>query len=513
MQRQKKQKNKIAKNERKIYMMDTSAVIDDPENIIRLCDNGANLVFINNVVYGELNNLKKTGDGNACFQSREFFRSSSRKRINIPFEEIFNGISNHRRKSISKKDSIVEFDFSFNDQTVSLYSIIRNNFRAINEKSVSMGSEINDLCISEIALDYGMILISTDNALNLYHDVSGGLSEIVKNDSFKSANEQKFMFEIKTPPKSLERDNNNKIKGDLLKAVLSVDKNFTDFTQFKFIEMAKRQESGQVIEYESGRVEFGIKVGNEIELIDFDRETGIMKDSPLSWRKREQAIYYYILTHPKNKVTAVSGSTGSGKTLVALLAGIKMVNDGTVDGIIYTRNTVTSNDKQSELGFRKGGEDTKLDPFMSPLYSAINTIVDGMKENPKTAYIANSKYQESNNHFDKQDSTTIFMKEYNIQVVDIAHLRGVSIDNKLIIVDEGQNLSSSGLKLVGTRSGQDSRFLIMGDGGQIDHPFLTEHRNSLAKMTSIATSDSFVAGVKLVHTVRSEVAEWFDKNL
>lgn len=499
---------------RKQYMLDTSAVIDDPYNVIRLNDHGENDIFINNVVYGEINNLKKSKDGEAGFQAREFFRIVKECPIKILTKSQYPKSIKHKKLK-KNGDSIIEFTFTMDGTSIPLYSIIRNDFRAIKQNIVSMGNEINDLCISELAYDHKMNLITSDGGLYVYHQIAGGTCEFITNDSYKSASQQNFLYEIKTPPHALERKEDGTVKGNLIDLIGLDDREneHTNFTQFKFIEMAKREENGEVVEYESGRVDFGIKYGNVIELIDFNKETGCMKDSILTFKNKEQAMYYYILTHPQNKITSCSGATGSGKTLLALAAGLELVKKGEIDGIVYTRNTVTSNDAQSEMGFRKGGEDTKLGFFMMPLYSAVNTIIEVLKDDPKKSLNTHSKYSGDTDSFNKEDATEAFMKDNKIEVVDIAHLRGVTVSNKMVIIDEAQNLSSAGLKLTGTRSGENVRFLVLGDGGQIDHPFLSKNRNSLAKMLDIATRDDFVAGVQLRSTVRSDTAEWFDKNL
>lgn len=497
----------------KHYMLDTSAVIDDPTNIIRLYDGGENIVFINNVVYGELNNLKKSTIGEAGFQAREFFRLIKDTPIRILNAADFpSGI---KKKIVNKhKDSIVEFKMIKDGEEAVFYSVIRKTFKSIIDNIVSMGDEINDLCISEIALDYKMKLITNDGGLHVHHQISGGQSDFIFNNTYASPSSQQYLFEIKVPISTLERKD-GKLKCDLIKFISTDgDKSiYPDFTQFKFIEVGIQKNNGEEdTEYESGRVEFGIKIGNTVEIVDFGNE-GVMSDSLLHWKNHEQGLYYHILTHPKNRITTVSGATGSGKTLIALAAGLELQKKGLIEGIIYTRNTVTSTDQHAELGFRKGGEDVKLGYFMLPLFSAINFLIGRMKVDSKNGLNAQVRYFGNENSMNKENATEIFMRDNNIEVVDIAHLRGTTISNKLIILDEAQNLSVAGLKLIGTRSGDGSRFLILGDGNQIDHPFLSKNRNSLARMMDIASKDDFVAGLKLTSTVRSDIAEWFDQNL
>jgi len=494
---------------RKSYMLDTSVIIDDPYNIIRFNDNGSNDVFVNNVVYGELNNLKKNKDGDVGFNARSFFRGLDQLNVKIlDKKDLPKSI-----KKISKKynDSIVKLNFTSEGESCELFLITREEFASKDKHSANMGKEINDTFISEIALDYDLKLITSDAGLSLFHKISGGDSEFILNDSVENPLDMKFLIEVRTPPKSLEKDENGNIKklDELLEFIEKDKETYSNFTQFKLIETA--EQDGTV--YDSGRVEFAMKVNGKIEIIDVsNNDEGVMKNAIIKPKSKEQALYYAALVNKHNKITAVSGSTGSGKTLIALAAGIELFKRGDIDGIIFTRNTVTANDSAAELGFRKGGEDTKVGFFMMPLYTSINVIIEEMKKHDSNIS-THARYSGDTNKMTKENATEQFMRDYNIEVVDIAHLRGVTIKRKLVILDEGQNLSHGGLKLIGTRSGEDTIFVITGDVGQIDHPFLSPHRNALTKMLNLAQKDDMVAGIKLHKTVRSEIAEWFDKAL
>ncbi len=104
------------------------------------------------------------------------------------------------------------------------------------------------------------------------------------------------------------------------------------------------------------------------------------------------------------------------------------------------------------------------------------------------------------------------MKKYNIETMDIAHLRGTTISRKFVIIDEAQNMANATLKLIGTRMGEETRMVVMGDPAQIDHPFLSRRRNALVTLLNKAQNSNFIAGIQLRHTIRSEIAEWFGKN-
>ncbi|MBN2870852.1 MAG: PhoH family protein, partial [Campylobacterales bacterium] len=280
-----------------------------------------------------------------------------------------------------------------------------------------------------------------------------------------------------------------------------------NFDQITFIQKAVSTTSEH---YETGIQRYAFPFNGQLEWCEFDRRFGEHFDEmlvrPLNL---EQKFYYAMMTHPQNYVTVVAGSTGSGKTLVALQAGLELVEEGIVEGIVYARNTVTANDPQSELGFRKGDEEQKLGYFMYPLYAAINFTIEHQSSRSIDARV---EYTGNVNSIKRENATEIFMQKYNIEAMDIAHMRGTTISRKFVIIDEAQNMTNATLKLIGTRMGDETRLVVMGDPGQIDHPFLSKRRNALVTLLNKAQHSDFIAGIQLRHTIRSVVADWFDKN-
>ncbi|MEJ2468318.1 MAG: PhoH family protein [Campylobacterales bacterium] len=171
---------------------------------------------------------------------------------------------------------------------------------------------------------------------------------------------------------------------------------------------------------------------------------------------------------------------------------------------------MTASDPQAELGFRKGDEHEKLGYFMYPLYSAINFTIEHQNKHSIEAQV---EFTGNTNSTKRENATELFMAKYNIEVMDIAHMRGTTISRKFVIIDEAQNMTNATMKLIGTRMGDETRLVVMGDPHQIDHPFLSKRRNALVTLLNKAQHSDFLAGVQLRHTIRSEVANWFDKNL
>ena len=481
----------------KCYLLDTSVILDDPANIFRIAEENNNVVVISSTILAELNNKKDDMRSEAGFRAREFFRlTDSVAGESVPYE----ALPECFREKINEFDAMRLTDFYYRlrllfdenrDTTVDLYIIFREHFKADEHYKEPRG--LNDARIAEIAKEYSLILLTNDISFKIAAEIQGINAQTIRNASVEHPDKIEFFHTCTytdTPDEGVARE-------------------FSGFDQITFLQQAVVAGHNEV--YETGLQRHAMVIGDRLEWLDFDRRFGDYFDETLIRPiNLEQKFYFSILTHPLNHVSVVSGSTGSGKTLIALQAGIEMVKEGIVEGIVYARNTVTANDPQAELGFRKGDEHEKLGYFMYPLYSAINYTIEHQN---KYSIEAQVEYTGNTNSTRRENATELFMAKYNIEVMDIAHMRGTTISRKFVIIDEAQNMTHATMKLIGTRMGEETRLVIMGDPRQIDHPFLSKRRNALVTMLKKAQSSDYIAGVQLRQTIRSEVADWFDKNL
>jgi len=482
------------------YLLDTSVILDDPLHILRLFDNDENAVLITDIVLAELNNKKDDIRGDAGFRAREFFRFADNEQgRTIEFSDLpecIQACAKVHGKECHDKYYRLSVNFpnaNLADNQVGsdipLYIIYRKSYEIAKNYRHEYG--LNDAKIGEIAEDYNLTLLTNDISFKIASEVQG-----INTQSIRNARVEK--------PDEIEFSHTYTYQGE--EPTLTDLEEHLNFEQMTFV-----QEAGDDTQiYETGIQKYALMNNNNLEWCDFDKRFGEFYDDNLVRPiNLEQKFYFTMLTHPQNYITVVSGATGSGKTLVALQAGLELLNEGIVEGIIYARNTVTSNDQQSELGFRKGDEGQKLGYFMYPLYSAINYTIEHMK---KRSIDSQVEYTGNINSMKQETATESFMVKHNIEVMDIAHLRGTTISKKFVIIDEAQNLTAATLKLIGTRMGDETRLVVMGDPNQIDHPFLSKRRNALVALLQKAKTENYIAGVQLRHTIRSEIANWFDKN-
>ena len=474
------------------YLLDTSVILDDPANILTISQNNQNIVVISNVILEELNTQKDDMRSEAGFYAREFFRLAD-DALGAPVseQELPECLHTTRKHHDQYYKLSFTFDHALYDEvieSIDLYIVHREIYRVSHTFSESKG--LNDAKISEIAQDYHLVLLTNDIAFKIAAQIKGIAAQSIRNARVEHPEKITFAhtYHYSREP-SVKKDTHH------------------NFEQLTFIQEAAGQNSEI---YETGIQKYALALNNTLEWCDFDKRFGEFFDEMLVRPiNLEQKFYFCMLTHPQNHITVVAGATGSGKTLMALQAGLELYNEGVVEGIVYARNTVTSNDQQAELGFRKGDEEQKLGYFMYPLYAAINFTIENQTRHSIDSQI---EYTGMTNSVKRENATEHFMTKHHIEVMDIAHMRGTTISRKFVIIDEAQNMTQATLKLIGTRMGSDTRLVVMGDPRQIDHPFLSKRRNALVTLLNKAQHSDFVAGIQLRHTIRSEVATWFDKN-
>ena len=147
------------------------------------------------------------------------------------------------------------------------------------------------------------------------------------------------------------------------------------------------------------------------------------------------------LSYDKDMVFAI-GPAGTGKTYTAVALAVRALKNKEVKRIILTRPAVEAGEN---LGFLPGDMKDKLDPYMQPLYDALNDMIPSEK-------------------------LKAFIEERVIQIAPLAFMRGRTLDNAFVILDEAQNTTVQQMKMFLTRMGRSAKFVVTGDMTQIDLP-------------------------------------------
>ncbi|MEM7660750.1 MAG: PhoH family protein [Pseudomonadota bacterium] len=197
--------------------------------------------------------------------------------------------------------------------------------------------------------------------------------------------------------------------------------------------------------------------------------TGLKR--PITAQTRGQATYLNRLTDPEAGLIFGYGPAGTGKTYLAVAAGVAELLQGVRERLIITRPAVEAGEN---LGFLPGDLQEKVDPYMRPIWDAMRELMG-------------------------QDQMERRLGRAEIEVAPLAFMRGRTLKNAFVIVDEAQNATIPQMKMVLTRLGRESRMVVTGDPGQVDLP--GRERSGLAHALEI------LADVKGVHQIKLTAAD------
>jgi PhoH-like ATPase len=210
---------------------------------------------------------------------------------------------------------------------------------------------------------------------------------------------------------------------------------------------------------------------------------GVMGVRP---RNKEQSFAIDLLLDESVRLVTLVGKAGTGKTLLALAAGLKR----TMEDAAYTRMLVSRPVMPlgRDIGFLPGDVDEKLNPWMQPIFDNLEFLFSsGSRKGPRA-------YAE-------------LLESGQIQVEPLTYIRGRSLPQQFIIVDEAQNLTPHEVKTIITRSGDGTKIVLTGDPGQIDNPYVDSASNGLTIAAERFRGEKLAAHIVLAKGERSDLAE------
>ena len=203
-------------------------------------------------------------------------------------------------------------------------------------------------------------------------------------------------------------------------------------------------------------------------------------------RNREQHFAFDALLDDRVKLVTLMGKAGTGKTLMAMAAGLKKtVLDREFRRLVVARPTISMG---KELGFLPGSLEEKLAPWMQPIHDALEMLSD------------------LNMGHDHRRSGDL-MRSGSIVVEALSYIRGRSIANQFMVIDEAQNLTPLEVKTIITRVGHGTKIVFTGDPYQIDNPYVDSASNGFNYIISRFRGEPVAAHIELQKGERSELAE------
>ena len=184
-------------------------------------------------------------------------------------------------------------------------------------------------------------------------------------------------------------------------------------------------------------------------------------------KSRSENQQQLIEAYEKNDMVFAVGPAGTGKTYLSIALAVKALKEKTIKKIILSRPAVEAGEK---LGFLPGDMKDKIDPYLQPLYDALEDMIPAVK---------------------LQD----MMEKHIIQIAPLAFMRGRTLSDAVVILDEAQNTTSQQIRMFLTRMGMNTKMIITGDLTQIDLP--REQRSGLKEALKILDGVEGIGVVKL----------------
>jgi phosphate starvation-inducible PhoH-like protein len=229
----------------------------------------------------------------------------------------------------------------------------------------------------------------------------------------------------------------------------------------------QRLESGRTVD--AGEIDAAIRMGTEADgpTVSLDEQLEMFQSGRIEIRTRKKQVEprteaqkTYVKNLFQHELAFGIGPAGTGKTYLAVAVGVTMLIGGHVDRIVLSRPAVEAGER---LGFLPGDMKEKVDPYMQPLYDALNDFLPAKQVEKLIA-------------------------EKRIEIAPLAFMRGRTLSNAFVVLDEAQNATTMQMKMFLTRLGEGSRMVVTGDRTQVDLPRGTA--------SGLADAERILSGVK-----------------
>ena len=442
----------MARKKRKIFVLDTSVILHDFDSIYNFEEHD---VAIPVTVLEEVDQFKK-GNTINNFHAREFIRNMDKLSHTDLMQNWIplNGSTHGKLKVLVDEES--------QPDAMKLFGGMKNDHRILNAT----------MKLSQLEATRNVILVTKDinlrlkaRAMNLYAEdyETGKIKDVDHLYSGKS--------EITVSDSSII----DKIYTD---GFIGVD-DVLDFKPLCNQYFILKCDSNSALGYYNSRE-------NRIERVTKDQSYGIKP------RNAEQTFALHAIMNPDIQLVSISGSAGTGKTLLALAGALEQRRE--YRQIYLARPIVPLSNK--DIGFLPGDIKSKINPYMQPLWDNLSFI--------------KNQYSEKDKEYKKIEE---LVEQEKLHIVPLAYIRGRSISNIIFIVDEAQNLTPHEIKTVITRAGENTKIIFTGDVFQIDTPYLDSQSNGLSYLIDRVKDNPLYAHITLEKGERSELANLGSKLL
>lgn len=429
----------------KIFVLDTNVLLHDAQSIYKFQDN---LVVVPMCVLEELDKFKKGHDETAR-NSRQFSR----------YMDELRGMGDLKEGVPLKSGGFLKVR---TEDDIRVEGLINNPDNRIITTALKEKEENPDKKV---------IVVSKDINLRVKADILGMTADDYSNDkvNFEEMYTGVLVHEIGFPVvKDLYsfRD----IELDELPGLPKMYPN-----QYLVIKYGKQK----------GLARFDAKQNKLVSLLGSGKK-GIWGIHP---KNLEQTLALDMLLNDDIKLVTLVGKAGTGKTLLTVAAGFhKSLDEDIYKKIVISRPIVPMG---KDLGYLPGTLEEKMAPWMKPIFDNVDFLLNGHNTTGKGFCVSGKELLEQN----------------MMEVEPLTYIRGRSIPNQYLLIDEAQNLTPHEIKTIITRAGVGTKIILTGDCYQIDNPFLDASSNGLSYVVEKFKGESIAAHITLLKGERSELAE------
>lgn len=459
-------------NFEKYYLLDTNILLEDARNIFKLSDGAKNLIILSETVLDELDS-KKSGYDEINFQAREFARILENSEV----------LSSNKHEDFK----IIRLKLINQDETI--VDIISKDEYSINSKNISLNI-LNDRKILEVA----------KFAKNYYNkDIKFVSMDIM-------ARTRAISLDIKSV--ALHGKDSDKFNFDFIK---NIDINFEDLENLDNQDIINFDKEYKVSDFSyclkvkhSDQVILASIQNNKIKILD-EEEVRNQIITPLN---KEQLFFSNAIINHFYNVLIVEAKAGSGKTLLALSGALKLVKQKYFQKIIYIRNSIESLDKGEDVGYLPGLEE-KFRIYNHPLMDSLEYIIrtEHKRRRSKRDDISYTPLEDS----EVSSRVEQMISNYGIETMWVGEMRGRTLSNSFIIIDEAQNMSNKTMQMVLSRVDSSCKVVILGSNKQIDNFYVNRYTNALTTLLKSTQNENNLVNIfaiKLEKVLRGPITEW-----
>ena len=307
---------------------------------------------------------------------------------------------------------------------------------------------------------------------------------------------------------ALHGKDSDKFDFDFIK---NIDINFEDLEDLENQDIIKFDKEHKVSDFSyclkvkhSDQIILASIQNNKIKILD-EEEVRNQIIIPLN---KEQLFFSNAIINHFYNVLIVEAKAGSGKTLLALSGALKLVKQKHFQKIIYIRNSIESLDKGEDVGYLPGLEE-KFRIYNHPLMDSLEYIIrtEHKRRRSKRDDISYTPLEDS----EVSSRVEQMISNYGIETMWVGEMRGRTLSNSFIIIDEAQNMSNKTMQMVLSRVDSSCKVVILGSNKQIDNFYVNKYTNALTTLLKSTQNDNNLVNIfaiKLEKVLRGPITEW-----